>query len=181
MTAPLGFEGTLRSFRQAFDQTFAAPPINRVETFEGLLAIRVAGDPYALRVREIRGVVASRRVVPLPSPKPELLGVAGIRGSLVAVYSLAALLGHGADGKAPSWIALAGAAEPVGLAFEGLDGFVRVRAADLSAPQPGNGARPHVGELALVQGQSRRIVDLPSTLAALEAHAGSAGSAKESR
>lgn len=180
MTAPLGLEEKLRSFRHAFDQAFAVAPVTTVETFEDLLAIRVAGDPYALRVREITGLVASRKVVPLPSRKPELLGVAGIRGSLVAVYSLATLLGYGADSKSIPWLALAGASDPIGLGFAAFEGFMRVRSGELHTARAVDGARPHVGQVVRVESHSRWVVDIPSTLGTLEVQAGAAGAHKGS-
>jgi chemotaxis signal transduction protein len=181
MTAPIGLEQRLLLFRHAFDKAFAAAPITTLETFEDLLAVRVAGDPYALRVREITGLVASRKIVPLPSKRPELLGIAGNRGSLVAVYSLAALLGYGADSKPTPWLALAGGSDPIGLGFEAFEGFLRVRSGDLHSARVAEGAKPHVGETVLVEGnQSRRVVDIPSTLGALAVHTGAAGSPKES-
>ncbi len=183
MTAPSGLEQRLLDLRRAFDQAFAVAPNTTVETFEDLLAVRVAGDPYALRVREITGLVASRKIVPLPSRRPELLGIAGNRGSLVAVYSLAGLLGYGADSKPASWLALAGAHEPLGLGFEELEGFLRVRSGDVHVAHPAEGARLHVGQVVIVgnkSSQSRRVVDIPSMLATLDVHAGVAGPPKES-
>jgi chemotaxis signal transduction protein len=180
MTAPIGLEQRLLLFRHAFDKAFAAAPITTLETFEDLLAVRVAGDPYALRVREITGLVASRKIVPLPSKRPELLGIAGNRGSLVAVYSLAALLGYGADSKPTPWLALAGGSDPIGLGFEAFEGFLRVRSEEMHASRPTEGAGHHVEEIVLAGNQSRRVVDIASTLAALEVHTGAAGSPKES-
>jgi chemotaxis signal transduction protein len=180
MTAPLDLDQRLRLFRHAFDQAFAAAPIATVDTFEDLLAVRVAGDPYALRAREITELVASRKVVPLPSRRPELLGVAGIRGSLVAVYSLAALLGYAADSRPTSWLALAGASKPIGLGFEEFEGFLRVRSGDVYPAPPEEGTTRHIGDIVRVANQSRRVVDTGSMLGALAVHAGIAGSSKES-
>ncbi len=180
MTARFDLEERLVDFRRAFDHAFALAPVTNAGAFEDLLAIRVAGDPYAVRVREIAGLVASRRIVPLPSRRDELLGVAGVRGSLVAVYSLGALLGYGADSAAPSWLALAGAPEALGLAFEEFEAFMRVRSEDVYAEPSLDGARRHVGEVVRAEDQSRRVVDVPSILRALAVHAGIAGPAKES-
>jgi chemotaxis signal transduction protein len=101
VTAPVGIEQRVRLLRSAFDEAFSLAPVATPESFEDLLVIRVAGAPYSLRARQITGLVASRRIVPLPSATPQLLGVAGHRGALVLVYSLAALLGHRADVKPP--------------------------------------------------------------------------------
>jgi chemotaxis signal transduction protein len=180
MTAPVGLDQRLLLFRRAFDQAFATAPINTLETFEDLLAVRIAGDPYAIRVREITGLVASRKIVSVPSRRPELLGIAGNRGSLVAVYSLAALLGYGVDSSSTPWLALAGGSEPIGLGFEAFEGFLRVRSGDMHAARTKEGARPHVGVVVLVGNQSRRVVDIASTLATLEIRSGTAGSPKES-
>jgi chemotaxis signal transduction protein len=180
MTAPFGLDQKLLGFRRAFDQAFAVAPATTVEMFEDLLAVRIAGDPYALRVREITGLLASRKIVPLPSRRPELLGLAGNRGSLVAVYSLALLLGYGAESKPPSWLVLAGSSETIGLGFEEFEGFVRVRSGDMHAAHPAEGTRPHAREVVRVEKQSRRVVDIPSTLGTLEVHTGVAGPPKES-
>jgi chemotaxis signal transduction protein len=179
MTAPVGLEQRLRLFRQSFDAAFGAAPIATAETFDDLLAVRVAGEPYALRLGEVTGLVASRKIVPLPSKRPELLGVAGNRGRLVAVYSLAVLLGYGTDSKPPSWLVLAGS-EPVGLGFGEFEGFLRVRSGDIHTRQSGDGARPHLGEVVHLGNQSRPVVDIRSTLGALAVHTGAAGSPKES-
>ena len=179
MTAPRGLEERLLGFRHAFYRAFAVAPVTTRGTFEDLLAIRVSGDPYALRVRDITGLVVSRKIVPLPSRRSELLGIAGIRGSLVAVYSLAALLGYAADAKPTSWLALAGASSPVGLGFEDFEGFLRVRSGDVYAAPSTEGARPHVGEVVRVEHQSRRVVDVPATLEALAVRTGVAGPSKE--
>jgi chemotaxis signal transduction protein len=179
MTAPLGFEERLLRFRHAFDDAFAAAPLTTSDTFEDLLAVRVGGDPYALRVREITGLVASRKIVPLPSGRAELLGIAGIRGALVAVYSLAALLGYAGDSKPTAWLALAGTSEPIGLGFEEFEGFVRVRSGDVYAA-PSAGGTPGALHVVRVENQSRRIVDIPKAIAALAVHAGMAGPPKES-
>ena len=39
--------------RQDFDRTFALPPSLAAPEVEDLLAIRVAGDPYAIRLLDI--------------------------------------------------------------------------------------------------------------------------------
>jgi len=180
MTTPHGLEHRLEHFRHAFDQAFAAAPTGTVETFEDLLAVRVAGDRYALRAGEIRGLVVSRRIVPLPSRRPELLGVAGHRGMLVPVYSLAALLGYGAGLTATPWLALVGGSEPLGLGFEQFEGFLRVRSGDIRTARDPGRATPHAGQVVLVDNQSRQVVDIPKALGQLAVRAGTAPSLKES-
>jgi len=54
----------------------APPPAS--QEVEDLLLLRVAGNPYAIRLRDIAGMVAGRRVVPRPPVTLDLLGLAGI-------------------------------------------------------------------------------------------------------
>ena len=117
MTTTPSLEETLRDLRESFDQSFAIAPVVEGDGLEDILAVRIAGDPYGLRMREIRGLVATRRVVPVPSRRPELLGVAGHRGAVVTVYSLAALLGYPVDVAPTPWLALVGESEPLGFGF----------------------------------------------------------------
>jgi hypothetical protein len=166
VTVPAGFEQTLAELRRSFDQGFAAAPATEVAAVEDLLAVRVAGEHYAVRLAEIAGVAANRRIVPVPSRRSDLLGVAAIRGNLVPVYNLAVLLGHDPGPRPVAWLALCGSAEPLALGFEELESFLRV-------------PRAHVGEVVRVGAQARRVIDIRSILEKVAVHPGVAGKAKE--
>jgi hypothetical protein len=100
--------GSATTLARAFDATFAAPADTEVEEAESLLGIRVAGDPYAIPVGDIVGLAASGRIVPVPSRAPALLGLAGVRGRALPVYSLATLLGYPHAGEPVPWLVLCG-------------------------------------------------------------------------
>ncbi len=151
--------------RNAFDQTYANPPSSRVaEQIENLLAIRVAGDPYAIRVSEISGLANNRKSVALPSRIPELLGVAGIRGGFVPVYSLAALLGYSRDMDQARWLALCGSEEPVGLAFSDFEGYLQVPLAQVYAAEQKDVKREHVKHVVRAVDMVRAVVSIPNIL-----------------
>ena len=59
---------------------------------EDFLAIRVGADPYTFRLSEIAGLHVGVKIVPVPSPAVQLLGMVAIRGMLAPIYDLAALL-----------------------------------------------------------------------------------------
>jgi signal transduction histidine kinase len=127
VTTPSFITAKAAELRSVFDKARALPfSLNGEEQAESLLAIRVSQDAYAVRVNEISGLVTDRKVVPIPSPISELLGVAGVRGALVPVYSLAALLGYGAETGQVRWLALCGTEEPLALAFGGFEGYTQV-------------------------------------------------------
>jgi purine-binding chemotaxis protein CheW len=131
--------------RNTFDQARAIPfSAGAAEQVEGLLSIRVSGDPYAIRVTEISGLASDRKVVVFPSCIPELLGLAGIRGGLVSVYSLAALLGYGREADQARWLVLCGVEEQIGLAFSAFEGYLLIHSTQVYATDQRDAARAHV-------------------------------------
>ena len=168
MTSPSLIDTKLLALREAFDQSFAeAVGGERPEQLD-FLAVRIAGDPYALRLSEIQSLHASRRVVAAPSQLPELLGLAGFRGILTPVYDLAQLLGYGAEPSA-KWLVVAQHASPIALAFGGFESHLRVTLDRVSMPeagttgairgavQHGSGALPLLHLPSLVEGIAQRI------------------------
>ena len=120
-----------QALRAEFDQAFAMPAKGVSEATEKLLAIRVGGDLYALRLSELAAVAKRGVVVPVPSTKPALLGIAGIEGRAVPVFSLALLLGYSAPDAQARWLALCDARDPVALAFSVLEGHFQFSAKSL--------------------------------------------------
>jgi purine-binding chemotaxis protein CheW len=165
--------------REAFDRAFAAPPAGAAPETVGLLLVWVGAAPYALRVSDLSGLVRRRKVAPLPGGRVELLGVAGIRGSLVSVYGLAALLGHATAPLETPWLALSASPDPVALAFEELEGFLRVEAAELFGANTAGLARNHVREVVRVGKTTRGVIDARGAVLALKVGAGKSGTAKE--
>ena len=162
MSEPSAIASTAAELRNAFDRTRAIPfSTQAVEQVESLLSIRVSGDPYAIRVGEISGLASDRKVVAFPSSIPELLGVAGIRGGLVSVYSLAALLGYTREADQARWLVLCGTEEPVGLAFSDFEGYLRVPLTHVYATDQGNAARAHVKHVVRAAELVRAVVSIP--------------------
>jgi purine-binding chemotaxis protein CheW len=153
------------ALRAAFDGAFARPARAPDVDTVALLAIRVAGAPMAVRVLETAGIMQVRPIVPVPGRRPELLGVAGVRGALVPVYSLARLLGR-ADDDPPRWLVLAGTTrgERVGLAVTTFERHLLHPAGDLR-PATGSGAgEAHAPELLVADGKARPVLSIPSLL-----------------
>lgn len=149
------------ALRRAFDETFAAAPHEAATPTDAFLAVRVAGDPFAIRLSEIALIAATPRIVAVPSRNPAALGVAGLRGSLVAVYSLARLLGYDGGRASHRWIAVAAGVDAVALAFDEIDAFVR-------APRDAGGAFDDAGV-------TRAVVDVASLVTSIST--GAPGSA----
>ena len=128
----------LVALRRAFDETFTNQPDERPAT-EDFLAIRVAEEPFALRLTGIERLAEGAKIVSVPSSRPCVLGVASVRGTVVAVHSLAVLLGY-APGPA-TWLAVVHGLD-VAVAFDALEGFLRAPRGTSGALRIDGTARP---------------------------------------
>ncbi|HEY2848257.1 MAG TPA: chemotaxis protein CheW [Gemmatimonadaceae bacterium] len=159
-------EDRVAELREAFDLSFSRTPAVHAEAAERLLTMRIGGERYALRLNSVSGLVAGKRISWVPSPVPELLGIAGFRGTVRPVYDLAMLLGH-PRASAPRWIVLT-EPELIGLAFEGFDGFVSVSPQSaMTRVRDGSGAsRLHVNVFMESDG-TYPIVDITSVITSI--------------
>ena len=165
--------------RHAFDLSFALPPPQASQEVEDLLTIRVAGDPYAIRLRDIAGMVAGRRVVPVPAVTLDLLGLAGIRGGVVSVFGLASILGYGQGPGSPRWMVLCGAEEPIALAFSDFEGHLRLPKSSLHADENLRATRQYVNQIASTEAGVRALVSIPLVVATIRNRIGHSRLAKE--
>lgn len=164
--------------RSSFDGEFADSPPPPPGVSERLLAFRIAGDHYALNLLELAGLETRRRLVSLPGNVPARLGLAGIHGCLVPVYSLAGLLGYegGVEERFRNegevrWLALCplqgqGRAREdlLGLAFGDFEGYLQVPCGNILAVSSQRGARAHVMQVAQAGGQAIGVVSVASIL-----------------
>lgn len=119
----------LLELRQSFDGSFARPLAAAAAAPQKLLSIRTGGHKIMLRLDEVAGIHACPRLVPLPAPRPALLGVAGVRGRVLVVYSLAALLGEDAAlAEAPRWLLVPRVCEKLALGVHAIEAFMQVTA-----------------------------------------------------
>lgn len=143
MSAAAPVNDTVLALRANFDAGFARAPQAAGAERAGMLAIRIGGQPYALRLAQIGGLHADRRIVALPSPAPALRGVTGFRGQVVPVYDLALLLGH-ARSAAPRWLVQVRCADPLALAFDHFEAHFTAAPEQFigATVQAAEGARP---------------------------------------
>jgi len=156
------------ALRREFDAAFARVAGRQDAPVEELLMIRVSGDPYALRLAECAGLFVDRRITPLPTAVPELLGLAGFRATLVPVYDLRTLLGY-TRGETPRWMVSAKGGTVVALGFDAFEAHERVDRASLVADDAP--AQRHAPRLVRLPGGARPLLSVPSLLEAIEARA----------
>lgn len=165
----------IATLRRDFDHAFASPPAVAGEESERLLSIRVAGDPFALRLRDISELVAQYRAVAIPSRTAALLGIAGLKGRLVPVFSLAVLLGYPGSSESGRWLAVCGGTHPLGLAFSEFEKYLLVPRSAISAAHE---ARQFAKEIVQVGTDSRLVINIGQVLSQVMGKAVSIGPKK---
>lgn len=155
--------------REAFDRSFAQATATDTEPVANVLAIRIGADPYALRLTDVSGLFAGKRITMLPGPVTELLGIAGFRGAILPVYDLAMLLGY-ARPAAPRWLVTAAAA-PAAFAFDGFDGYLSVQEASVMPGPRGQGQDRYLKEMVPTAGLFRPVIFLAAMLEPIQARA----------
>jgi purine-binding chemotaxis protein CheW len=161
--------------RRAFDQSFTEARRAGTDAVVDLLGIGVAAEPYALRLADIRAVVADRTPLRLPGSDARLLGVIGLRASFIPVYDLAAVLGH-PPVIAPRWLVVTAARPSVALAFPTLDEHLRVSRDAIAKPAGDETTDParrsYQAAVVRTAGGVRTVIDVAAIQATIHATVG---------
>lgn len=126
-----------RELRQAFDAAFAVPPPPPDPPTVALLLVRAGGELLAVKRAEMTGFVRGEAIALTPGRSPAFLGLAGLRGGLYPVWSLAGLLGRPpARAGAACWLILAEARgeAPCAFACEAFEKMIFAPEAAVAAP-----------------------------------------------
>jgi chemotaxis signal transduction protein len=160
--------------RRAFDQAFASPDRTQSAAIDDLLAIRVAGRPFALRLNEIARIEFGNAIVPVSGSDPWLLGLANVQGKLVPIHSLEKALGLEST-MGNRWLAVAGRDEQFGLAFEAFEQYLRIPRTEFFKTAAADSHEMH-GQVAVRgAGELRPVIDLSSVAAAIRGRTDSSG------
>lgn len=114
-----------------------------------VLTFEAGGRFLAIAADEVAEVIAAPRITRVPQAPASVRGIANLRGRVVPILSVEALLG-GSPGPAPSRVIVLNGAEPVGLAVDG----IRALGAAVDA-EPGEGAATGAARLL----QRRALLD----------------------
>lgn len=125
------FEDAARRLRENFDASFAVPRVGGREAGRRFVLLRTGDIEVAVAAEELLEVKAGVELLSLPSDAPALTGVAVVRGTVIAVFSLSRLLGRGAT-REPS-LAMLRSVGAVALAFDEIGGFATVGDAQVIA------------------------------------------------
>jgi purine-binding chemotaxis protein CheW len=161
----------LVELRDGFDRSFAEPPRHHDTEYVEMLAVRTGQRRYALRLSQTSALHCDRAVTPLPGPLPALVGIAGFSGTIMPVYDLGAVLGHPVA-ESRRWLVVATGAPHLALAFDDLDGHLRVPLDSIVAEPDGAGRGGCLRGMVVLPGGTRPIVDVPSVRTAVHALTG---------
>lgn len=157
--------------KSSFDQTFQQARVERNHELVHLLVVRIGTARFALKVRDLAGLARAQTIVPIPAADAGLLGLAGLKGRMVAVYSLAAQIGSPALTTDPQrWLVLCRSDRGIALAFSAAEGTMMVPSSELFPAD--HGAPPHATD-AVGSGASRLwLLNVSSIAAAIARHSG---------
>ncbi len=131
--------------KRSFDLTFQEPLIERGLEPVHLLIVRIGTAKFALKVADIAGLARAQTIVPIPMNGSGLLGLAGLKGRMVAVYSLAVMIGYpGLNTEQDRWMVLCRAEKEIALAFTSVTETMMVPRTELSPVSPGS--PPHASD-----------------------------------
>lgn len=163
----------VEDLRGEFDRAFATPHGAAASTLD-FLTVKIGGDPYALRLSQVSGLFTDRRVTPLPSLVPGLLGLVGLRNVVAPVYDLRSLLGYPA-GDASRFLVAVRSEETVAFSFDDFEAHVRVALDAISSAERTSG-REYLGATLSLDSGPRPIVELSTIVASLVQRAADASS-----
>lgn len=122
----------VEELRAKFDASFQEAPRTSDDDNLEVLVVRVGDRRCAVPLNELAGIHRCPQPTPLPSRTDDLVGLVGVRGKLVGVVALTALLdAHVAPGE-PRWLLLVAGFEDVGLSCSAVEGYRCLQRADIS-------------------------------------------------
>lgn len=131
----LAFSEQVLQLKTEFDRAFAEPLRTQDSEFENFVGFNIEDAVFVLRMTEIKGLVQCKKVIPLPSADSHFIGITGVQGQLIPVYSLASILGYSKNNEEDRWLVLCEDKERIGFLLEDLQGYIRILASDLSASE----------------------------------------------
>jgi purine-binding chemotaxis protein CheW len=159
--------GRAADLRRDFDRSFAEPPPLELASSIDLLAICIGVQRFALRLSEIANLSVAKKITQVPGARGALLGLVGLRGSIMPVYDLHKLLGRPGS-KTPRWLVIA-AASPVAFAFEAFEGQFRASPDAITRERADTEANGAMQEFVRVGDVLRPIIRLLSVIEGIEA------------
>lgn len=124
MSDSQALQARLQQLRDAFDDSFThAATSDSVETLD-LLELVVGNQCFLVPVADVRSVHVARPIMRVPTASASLLGLVGLRGAILAVHDLGAMLGVTTDRTAP-WLMVARQA-PIAFGFQKLERHLRL-------------------------------------------------------
>lgn len=142
-----------------------------------VVAFRLGGELHACDVALVEEVVSRRAVHPLPDVPEHVLGVVSLRGELLPVLDVAAMLGVSRDGARPAAVLVVDTGDVrVGVAAEAVEEVVDVPGSVIRPAPHGGGERDgFVAGVARLEGALVNLIDLAELLREQTTHSAGEG------
>lgn len=170
------FETRAAALRREFDSLFAEAQHEVAVEREGFLCLSVAQQQYAVRLAEVERVLSGKKVALMRATNPALLGVAGVRSTIVPVFDLRVLLGVERSGTSAKWmLLLRSTTGAVGIVFDRFDGYVQAPASGTDDPARGEQGAASASTVLRLESAEIPVLDLQAMIEALTVKHGAAG------
>ena len=166
MSAALNSARRAQEMRQEFDHAFALPPRDAEAARVQLLAIRINEQPFALKLAEIAGLYADKKITHVPGSANAMIGIAGFRGLVAPVYDIAKLMGE-QNLQAPRWLVVSAVA-PIAFAFSQFEGQLRISPNEIKPQQSQGKGSAFARALLKTETVLRPIIDLDLVIGAVK-------------
>ena len=135
------------------------------EVFETWVEFRLAGEPFALPVAQVREILRVREVTPVPQPPFPVIGVINLRGRVVPLLDLRARLDLPAPqpDAAARIVLVESQRRRIGLLVDAVERVAQLAQSAIQ-PSPPSSEAPEVRALHVAEGRRTRLLDLTAIL-----------------
>ncbi|MFO0773771.1 MAG: chemotaxis protein CheW [Nitrospiraceae bacterium] len=132
----------------------------------------IGGELFAIDLKYVREVFPVDHLTPVPKMPAVIVGVANLRGTIMPLVDLRAVLNHNdVNGAQPFAIVVSHGTQQVGLLLDQVPEIRSLVKSDLLAPPSSqeSAARPFLSAMVPLDGRMAGMVDVPTLLAKVEA------------
>lgn len=147
--------------RDEFDSSFSMPVTIEESERVNYLLIKLQDDTFAVKTRDLKRIISAKPIITLPKQAPSMLGISGIEGQGIPIFSLEHLMSYSKLSKI-QWFALCGhQVNTIGFGFSKIVANIWVNSEQIMKSHSSNQT---FGTLNLLRTHDQKIliIDFPS-------------------
>jgi len=154
---PESYASRVEALRRDFDGEFVLPPPQTEVAQEKFLFFDVVDNPYAIRMTELFILLTHATITSVANSVSGLIGLVGLRGELVAVYSLQELLGYGRETDPERFLLIGSEFSNVAFSVSDVETYHSISPNNIAAFADAH-SRPYIKEILSFEEQIRHVI-----------------------